>query len=193
MTEVVNVTDANDCSASTTIKIKEPEQIKINKIVTAPSCTGGRDGSIEIEVTGGIEPYTYAWANSSNVTNVMTDLIQGTYSITVTDANDCHVIVNSLALIDHVGDCIKIPNVFTPNGDGVNDTWVIENIWMFPEAYIYIFNRWGQLMYEGRGYDEPWDGSYRGHFVPSGTYLYIVNLENLEKDRAYTGSVTILY
>lgn len=192
-TYTVNVTDANDCSASTTIKIKEPEQIKINKIVTAPSCTGGRDGSIEIEVTGGIEPYTYAWANSSNVTNVMTDLIQGTYSITVTDANDCHVIVNSLALIDHVGDCIKIPNVFTPNGDGVNDTWVIENIWMFPEAYIYIYNRWGQLMYEGRGYDEPWDGSYRGHFVPSGTYLYIVNLENLEKDRAYTGSVTILY
>ena len=48
-------------------------------------------------------------------------------------------------------------------------------------------------MYEGRGTDEPWDGRYRGHYVPSGTYMYIVNLENLEKDRAYTGTVTILY
>lgn len=189
----VNVVDINKCTASTSISIKEPEQIKVNTIVTAPSCTGGRDGSIEIEVTGGIEPYTYAWANSSNETNLMTDLIQGTYSITITDANECRITMNSLALIDHVGDCIKIPNVFTPNEDGVNDTWIIENIWMFPEAYIYVYNRWGQLMYEGRGTDEPWDGRYRGHYVPSGTYMYIVNLENLEKDRAYTGTVTILY
>ena len=83
---------------------------------------------------------------------------------------------------DSLSNVFIVPNevfVFTPNGDGVNDTWVIENIWMFPEAYIYIYNRWGQLMYEGRGYDEPWDGSYRGHFVPSGTYLYIVNLYQL--------------
>ncbi|MBQ6277936.1 MAG: gliding motility-associated C-terminal domain-containing protein [Bacteroidales bacterium] len=189
----VNVVDINKCTASTSISIKEPEQIKVNTIVTAPSCTGGRDGSIEIEVTGGIEPYTYAWANSSNETNLVTDLIQGTYSITITDANECRITMNSLALIDHVGDCIKIPNVFTPNEDGVNDTWIIENIWMFPEAYIYVYNRWGQLMYEGRGTDEPWDGRYRGHYVPSGTYMYIVNLENLEKDRAYTGTVTILY
>ena len=189
----VSVTDINKCSQTMSISIKEPEQIKVTPIVTVPSCTGGRDGSIEIEVTGGVEPYTYAWANSANETNLMTNLIQGTYSISVTDAKGCRVTMNSLALIEHVGDCVKIPNVFTPNGDGINDTWIIENIEMFPEAYIYIYNRWGQLMYEGRGADEPWDGKYRDHFVPAGVYMYIVNLENLEKDRAYTGTVTIMY
>lgn len=189
----VSVTDANKCSEKVTVSITEPEQIRVTPTIIAPSCTGGRDGSIEIDVTGGIAPYTYEWANSANATNLMTDLVQGTYRITITDANDCQVTMNALALIDHVGECIKIPNVFTPNGDGVNDTWEIENIWMFPEAYIYIYNRWGQLMYEGRGADEPWDGKYRDHFVPSGVYMYIVNLENLEKDRAYTGTVTILY
>ena len=189
----INVSDANKCTATISTAIHEPEQIKVTPIITSPSCKGGRDGSIEIDVTGGIAPYTYAWANTDNETNLMSDLVQGTYSITVTDANECRVVVNAIALVDHMSECIKIPNVFTPNEDGVNDTWVIENIWMFPEAYIYIYNRWGQLIYEGRGTDEPWDGRYRGHYVPSGTYMYIVNLENLEKDRAYTGTVTILY
>ena len=189
----VVVTDVYGCTVSVTTSIAEPEQIKVTPLIIPPSCTGGRDGSIELEVTGGEAPYTYSWANSANETNMMTDLVQGTYSITITDANDCRITMNALSMYDHVGECIKIPNVFTPNEDGVNDTWVIENIGMFPEAYIYVYNRWGQLLYEGRGTDEPWDGRYRGHYVPSGVYLYIVNLENLEKDRAYTGTVSILY
>jgi gliding motility-associated-like protein len=87
-------------------------------------------------------------------------------------------------------DCIKIPNAFTPNGDGPNDTWIIENIDLFPGAYMYIYNRWGQELWIGRPGDE-WNGQYNGKFVPAGTYLYIINL--YDGSKPYTGTVTVIY
>jgi gliding motility-associated-like protein len=88
-------------------------------------------------------------------------------------------------------DCIKIPNAFTPNSDGVNDTWIIENIDLFPGSYTYVYNRWGQELFMAKPTEDPWDGRFNGKFVPSGTYLYVINLYNGTKP--YTGTVTVVY
>jgi len=190
-TYTLEVTDVHGCMTTNTIQLVEPEQFTSSYSVGMPSCSGNNDGFIEISATGGTKPYMYGWDSYYSDVPMITGLRQGQYSVSVVDANKCTYQVASITITDMAGDCIKIPNVFTPNGDGVNDTWIIENIEMFPDATVYVFNRWGQMLYKGTGKDEPWDGSYRGHYVPAGTYLYIVDL--YQKTEAYKGTVTVIY
>jgi gliding motility-associated-like protein len=70
---------------------------------------------------------------------------------------------------------ILVPNIFSPNGDGINEYWDIKNIQEFPNAEVSIFNRYGQFIYKSSdGYRTPWDGTYNGDPVPVGTYFYII-------------------
>jgi gliding motility-associated-like protein len=86
---------------------------------------------------------------------------------------------------------LAIPNAFSPNGDNINDRWVIDFLNDYPYCKIDIFNRNGQLVYRSVGYNGPWDGTVNGNRLPGGTYYYIIELNN----NGYTklsGSVTIL-
>lgn len=71
---------------------------------------------------------------------------------------------------------IDIPNAFTPNGDGKNDYWKINNAQNYPQAIVQIFTRYGQKVFESKGYSVPFDGTYNGTILPSGVYYYILNL-----------------
>ena len=77
-----------------------------------------------------------------------------------------------------------IPNTFTPNGDGVNDAWNIKTLESFPGCTVDIYSRYGQLAFESRGYPKPWDGMINGKLVPSGTFYYIINLNDGSKPLA---------
>jgi gliding motility-associated-like protein len=84
----------------------------------------------------------------------------------------------------------EVPNAFSPNGDGVNDNWVIKYLESYPGATIDVYNRYGQPVFKSVGYDKPWNGQYNGNPLPIGTYYYIINPKNGRK--IITGSVTIL-
>ena len=127
-----------------------------------PSCIGNDDGYIEISIIGGKPPYNISWANQTAASEIITGLKQGAYMFTFTDNNGCKTEANLVELIDDDLDCLKIPNAFSPNGDGINDTWIIENIEDFPWATIHVFNRWGQLMFDGKGNSDHWDGRFIG-------------------------------
>ncbi len=75
---------------------------------------------------------------------------------------------------------IIVPNGFSPNHDGINDTWVIENITYFPKNVVKVFNRWGNQVFEARNYQNDWNGvSTEGgssSHLPVGAYLYIIEL-----------------
>ncbi|MDD2634998.1 MAG: gliding motility-associated C-terminal domain-containing protein, partial [Bacteroidales bacterium] len=185
------VTDANACSIDTIANIFEPAMLDATYTYANPSCIGNNDGSIELNVVGGTSPYLFSWNGGESPVNYISGLLQGSYLVTVIDANQCLYELNLISLEDVDKDCIKIPNAFTPNGDGINDTWIIENIDMFPNATIYIFNRWGQQLYNAKGSDHAWDGTYNGKFVPTGPYMYVINLYNGSK--AYTGIVSVVY
>ncbi|RZL53083.1 MAG: gliding motility-associated C-terminal domain-containing protein, partial [Pedobacter sp.] len=86
---------------------------------------------------------------------------------------------------------IFIPNVFSPNGDGKNDQWVIRNIADYIGTKVQIFNRYGQRVFHSDNFVTPWDGMLGGNQLPIGSYYYILDLANKSKKR-YTGSVTIL-
>ncbi|MCX6317309.1 MAG: PKD domain-containing protein [Bacteroidetes bacterium] len=83
-----------------------------------------------------------------------------------------------------------IPNIFSPNGDGVHDTWVIAYLNTYPGSTVDIYNRYGQLIFHSDGYNVPWDGTIKGKPVPIGTYYYIVNPKNGRK--VMTGYVDVI-
>jgi len=73
---------------------------------------------------------------------------------------------------------IVIPNTFTPNGDGINDTWNIKYLDDYANCTVQIFNRYGQSVFSSVGYGIPWDGTYKGAELPTGTYYYVIDLKN---------------
>ncbi|MBO7132666.1 MAG: gliding motility-associated C-terminal domain-containing protein, partial [Bacteroidales bacterium] len=186
----ITAIDANGCQETRNIYIIEPAELTMNVEVTDPSCKGNNDGQIDIAAVGGTEPYMYGWSDRYTDQPVISALYAGDYTVSVADANKCTYSVN-VTINESYEDCLKIPNVFTPNGDGINDTWEIGNIDMFPKAEIYVFNRWGQLIHE-EGNGEAWDGKMRGGGkAPAGVYMYIINIHTSHE--VYEGTVMILY
>ncbi len=86
----VTVTDANNCENVVTIEIIEPDALAISEAITNVTCNAGTDGEIDITVTGGVTPYTYAWSNNATSED-LTGLTAGDYSVTITDDNACEI------------------------------------------------------------------------------------------------------
>jgi gliding motility-associated-like protein len=84
----------------------------------------------------------------------------------------------------------EVPNAFSPNGDGINDTWRIKYLDGYPGATIDVYNRYGQIVYRSLGYDVEWNGTRNGNPLPVGTYYYIINPKNGRQ--IITGSVTLI-
>jgi len=99
----VHVVDANGCSQDLTVTITEPANIldvtNVAAVKVNPSCNGAATGSVNITVSGGTSPYSYAWTNGTNARNA-TGLIAGTYSVTVTDASGCQITGGPYVLAD---------------------------------------------------------------------------------------------
>jgi gliding motility-associated-like protein len=85
---------------------------------------------------------------------------------------------------------LYIPSAFTPNDDGINDTFGVKGEGL-GDFHIYIFNRWGEVIYESTNPRQQWDGRYKGNKSEQGTYVYKVYALGLEKGK--TGKVTIIY
>lgn len=86
---------------------------------------------------------------------------------------------------------ISIPDFFSPDGDGVNETWEVAGLPdAFPDAKISIFDRFGKLLLTYKGADEGWDGTYNGTQMPSTDYWYEIDVKEIEKK--YVGHFTLL-
>ncbi len=85
---------------------------------------------------------------------------------------------------------VSVPNVFSPNGDGINDTWVLKFLEGNANCKVQIFDRYGNIVFNSTGYSTPWNGTLNGKPLPVSTYYYIIDLKNGLKP--VSGSVTIL-
>lgn len=99
-----------------------------------------------------------------------------TYTLHVKSTNNCGD--DSSSVFVKVYKKIVIPNTFSPNGDGVNDTWDIQALITYPDCLLQVFDRYGQLVYKSTGYNKAWDGKFDGKVLPTGTYYYVVDLKN---------------
>ena len=82
-------------------------------------------------------------------------------------------------------------NTMTPNGDGANDTFFIQNIETFPNNDLTIYNRWGAKVFETTGYNNDWNGTFNGKPLPVGTYYYHIKLNDTD-NRVHSGYISIL-
>ena len=126
---------------------------------------------------------------STSLRPVVTPKVTTTYTLQATSRDGCGSSSDQVKVV--VYDKVIIPNAFSPNNDGINDTWFIEPLYLFPECKVDVFNRYGEIVYRSNGYDNPWDGRKNGHPLPTGVYYYIIDLKN-PGTKPLTGSVTIL-
>jgi gliding motility-associated-like protein len=186
---VLLITDKNLCSAVVTTTLTQPESLLLNFVLTEPLCPDTRDGEIKLQVSGGVPDYEYLWSDNST-SSYLTGITSGYYNVVVKDMNQC-TIKGSVNLMPQIDACIKPPEAFSPNGDLINDVWLIENIEHYPEAEVTIYNRWGQAIWRSeRGYPVPWDGRSRGIPVPIDSYHYVIDLHN--GSRPIAGFVTLV-
>jgi gliding motility-associated-like protein len=117
----------------------------------------------------------------------------GDYPIIISgaaSANYTFTFIPGILTIIPVSQSIIIPTAFTPNGDGINDVWNIPSLPIFSQCTVTVYSRYGNLIYQSKGYSKPWDGTANGNAVPVGTYYYVINLQNGTNE--LTGPVTIV-
>lgn len=149
--------------------------------------TDGGLNEIVATPTGGAGGYRYT-VNGEDYGSTNKFIIYKTddYTVTVTDSNGCTASeTKHMEFIE-----IIIPNVFTPNGDGSNETWAPLNTENYKDMSIYVFDRYGRKLGTFRQ-GQAWDGKYNGTELPSGDYWYILKLNNTKDDREFVGNFTL--
>jgi gliding motility-associated-like protein len=163
-------------------------------VITLPSSyyiLSGGQTTLEAKATG--DSLTYKWTPATGLSDatVLNPIASPTtdtqYQLTVTSAHDCTA---SAMVSVYVLQAPIVPNAFTPNGDGINDTWDIKYLDSYPDCTVSIFNRYGQRLFYSVGYPVAWDGKYNGSPLPVGVYYYIINPKHGRSP--ISGSLTLL-
>ncbi len=150
--------------------------------------------SMELEAIGG--PFSaYRWEpaeglDNSTIPNPLASPQQSTsYTVYALNEYDCE---ESAHIYLEVIEDIMAYNVFSPNGDGINDFFDIKNADRFPEILVEVYSRWGDMLFQSKGYDDSkrWDGTTRGKNAPLGTYYFV--LIPYSGATPITGNVTII-
>lgn len=157
-----------------------------------PDLTTWRGGSVQLQssLTGN---YSYQWEppnalSSPTIAAPKANPDQTTsYTLTVTDSYGCAA---SDTVRINVYERIWIPDAFTPNGDGINDSWELRGIENYPEAEITIFNRWGEIIFFSRQYKQPFDGKFQNTPLPTGVYVYQIKPSSTQT--ILQGSLTLV-
>lgn len=181
------VTDASGCIFKDTAFVPGPPPLSVSEIIVPPDCENLNNATLQIEPAGGTPPYNIRWEDGSlSLFRLM--LSPAVYSYVITDSRQCQLADTAEIKPPDCG--LFIPNVITPNGDGVNDRFIILGIEKFPNNELIIFNRWGRELLQFRGYKNEWDGrDSNGTLVAEGVYYFILRLSN---GRKFQGSVTVI-
>lgn len=193
----VTVTDSKLCTELININIIQATipNISITNKKDA-SCFGLNDGLATALATGGNAPYSYTWNTTPVQYNATaSNLAAGTYMVTATDDNGCSVSTSIIINEPASGSCgdVFFPNAFTPNADALNDEFgPMGNIAAISNYLLFIYNRYGELVFYTRNPSIRWNGFYKGKqlsgsYAWAATFTYKGNIKREEK-----GTVTII-
>lgn len=163
--------------------------LNIQVVQTESQCPGMKDGVIEVNPGGCLPPYSIQFIGKGDTT-LLTN-INGPYSFTGLDSGDYMVTVRGMTLCTEVNNIrlelknntcdVQYYSGITPNGDGSNDTWIIDNIEINQPNEVRIFNRWGNLVWNKSNYNNTtvaWRGeNNNGNPLPNGTYFYAIEIQ----------------
>lgn len=180
----VSITSTAGCIADTSIIVSFLPDPILN--VNDTTICVYKNQSVVLTAPNGFA--NYLW-NGQSISQTYIVTSAQTVNLTVTDANGCQA-SQQIHVTEQCPE-VEIPNTFTPNGDSINDTWIIDGLNNDPTVSLKVFNRYGALIYKSIGYTTPWNGEYNGVKVPAGVYYYILTTK--KGKQTFSGSVTILY
>jgi gliding motility-associated-like protein len=186
------IASTGNCNASQSFKVS----VLPATIVNAGSGANILEGS-PVQLQGSGSQGTYLWTPSTGLsaTNILNPvarpLTTTSYTLKITNSQGCSNTSNVLVTV--VPYCIKPMNAFTPNGDGFYDKWFITNGNCLIKAGVQVYNRYGSRVFESGDYKNDWDGIYKSHPLPDGTYYYVITYLLLNNTTVVKkGNVTIL-
>ena len=177
----------------------ESEKSRITVKVIGLQVSAGSDkfinigGSTEISATSNGD-YVYNWEPAKSLNNY--SLLKPTaspsentmYTITALSKNGCSI---SSTMMVYITNDLFIPDGFSPNGDKLNDTWIIDGLESYPNAEMKVFNRWGGVVIKVKNYKgNEWDGNVGGIPLPVATYYYMLDLQ--DGSEARQGTITLV-
>ena len=167
----VEVTNANGCSRTKVIEVIASDIASIQNIEVVDLVD---INTIEVIVTGSGD-YVYSLDDeySYQESNFFNNVPMGLHIVYIKDANGCGVVQKLVSVLG-------IPKYFTPNGDGIHDTWNIKgaNSQFYPNSVIYIFDRFGKLIKQIKPFGPGWDGMYNGNLAPSDDYWFDIKFDD---------------
>jgi len=186
----VELTDTNGCQNADSINIG---------IDPLPAVNLGPDPAVfcigdSIPLDAGNPGASYIWSNGK-ITRIIAANTAGTYWVWVTDANGCQE-VDSVSITvkdcDSTRNTFYIPNSFSPNDDGENDLLLVKGTGI-KNIKLFIYNRWGEKVFESMDISKGWDGSYKGKLLNTAVFAWYAEVEFVDNNRIYRkGNVTLI-
>jgi gliding motility-associated-like protein len=178
---------------------RDTAQVVVN-VVEAPAADAGPDKwiiegtSVQLLANASGDNISYSWLpalfiNDPNALQPVVNPLRDTsYVLTVVSNDGCGIATDTVKITVYKD--VYIPSAFSPNNDGLNDTWNIPVLNVFPGFELTIFNRLGQVVYQNRDSNIPWNGKYKGLDQPIGVYVYYIDLK--VEGGKFKGTVTLV-
>jgi gliding motility-associated-like protein len=160
-------------------------------------------GISPIEDTTGVITYTSNITHLLPATTYYFRIVAANYCTEITDGNIMSFTTPDTAALPHDTTLVSrvivpgsglspetIPTAFSPNNDGINDTWEVPFLSKYAKCSVKVFNRSGQIVFASTGYSNAWDGRYKSNALPSGAYFYMIDLKN--NQQVISGSVNLI-
>ncbi len=171
------------------------------EVKPVPQVSAGPDLQVRagnsIQLNGkvtGLASATWRWepaallSDAGSLTPVYNATREQQFVLSASDANGSCTSSDTMAV--YLLQAVTVPNVFSPNQDGIHDRWEIPNLAAYKDCTVEVFNRYGQQVFSSRGYTNPWNGTSNGKPLPAGTYYYLIQLQH--GFGRLSGSVTLI-
>ena len=194
------ITDNNGCEVTKYLKIDPIPAMKTFSSFIGLICKDDKSAEARVYVSDGNPPFKFKWSNDDTQVFVdsssssINNLIPGLYYVEIIDDNSC-ITYDTVEIKAEFNECLNPKKVFSPNNDGINDIWEIENIDIYPSALVEIYSKNGYQIFRRRNYknsiNEAFNGiDLNGNILPSATYYYVISIEEIND--VYKGSLTIV-
>ncbi|TXH57508.1 MAG: T9SS type B sorting domain-containing protein [Bacteroidia bacterium] len=197
-------TDNNNCQSIDSIQINiSTPQLDLNLSNDGVLCPGE-----SVPFNTDAQNVSYEWTGpqgfiTNNQNFVLTNAQPentGWYYLTITDSNHCMAIDSTYLDIKPNAKCLVIPDLITPDGDNLNDAWHIPGLEAYTNVSVEIYNRWGNLIYKNQPYLNDWKGEVNygstigsSGKVPTGTYFYVLILNDADNTPPFKGYIEVEY
>jgi gliding motility-associated-like protein len=185
--------------ASNQFNCRDTATVMVN-VVEAPRADAGSDKwiikgtSVQLTASASGQNVTYSWSPPVFISDplslqpVINPPRDTMYVLTVVSNDGCGTDIDTMQVFVYKD--VYIPTAFSPNYDGLNDTWNIPALAAYPDFELTVFNRQGQIVFQNKKSLRPWDGSYKGMPQPLGMYVYVIDLK--VGDKILKGSLMLV-